>query len=355
MIALLAAVLVLAPQESAQRLRAGQEKLKVRDFDGAIPDFERCLELQPEEYNACFGLGICLWEKEEFKKARDQFAKVVELVEKEKPGAPLPGVHQKLLGCAILLEDFDAAEREATHLLKIQATGEYYYDRALARQRKGDLKGAVEDCESALKEDSLLTKARTLKAELLLAQGDGKAALEELAEAIRLRPSDPEAFLARACAHYRLERWNEADGDLQSVLKLNKGQSSNLETQGYSRALLYLVMVRRGTRPPPKDTVSGFEKVLKGLERNPSKNHLLALPLHMAGQLPEAELLAAAEAAPGRKTQARAEALFFIAELKFLENDQAGARAAFKKCVETGARGVFEHDLAELRLKELGK
>jgi tetratricopeptide (TPR) repeat protein len=136
MTALLLAVLLAAPQDSsAQRLRAGQEKIKVRDFDGAIPDFERCLELQPAEYNASFGLGICFYEKEEYRKARDHFARVVELVEKEQPGAPLPGVHQKLLGCAILLEEFDAAVREASHLLQIQATGEYYYARAIARRR----------------------------------------------------------------------------------------------------------------------------------------------------------------------------------------------------------------------------
>jgi tetratricopeptide (TPR) repeat protein len=355
MIAVLAVLLFLSPlpQESAQRLRAGQEKLKVRDFDGAIPDFERCLQLQPEEFNASFGLGICLWEKEEYKKAREQFARVVELVEKEKPGAPLPGVHQKLLGCAILLEDFDAAEREATHLIQIQATGEYYYDRALARQRKGDLKGALEDAASALKEDSHLTKARSLKAEVLLAQGESKAALEELDEAIRLKPSDPTAFLARACAQYREGHWAEAQRDLQSAAALNKGQNSNLENQGYACAMEYLLRTRLKSPQPPRDAAAGFEKVLKELKRSPSKNHLLALPLYLADQLPETDLLAAAEAAPGRKTQARAEVLFFIAERKLLEGDKAVAREYFKKCAGTGARGNFEHDLALLRLKAL--
>ena len=172
MIALILLLLAAPAQDSsAQRLRAGQEKIKVRDFDGAIPDFERCLQLQPEEYNASFGLGICFWEKEEYRKARDHFVRVVQLVEKEKPGAPLAGVHQKLLGCAILLEEFDAAIREATHLLQIQTTGEYYYARALARRRKGDAKGAIEDCDAAIKEDGLLVKARTLKAEVLLSRG----------------------------------------------------------------------------------------------------------------------------------------------------------------------------------------
>ena len=83
MIPLLLLVLLGPQDSSAQRLRAGQEKIKVRDFEGAIPDFERCLQLQPEEYNANFGLGICFWEKEEYRKSRDHFARVVELVEKQ--------------------------------------------------------------------------------------------------------------------------------------------------------------------------------------------------------------------------------------------------------------------------------
>jgi len=220
---------IRAPQESAQRLRAGQEKIKVRDFDGAIPDFERCLQLQPEEYNASFGLGVCYWEKEEFRKSREHFAKVVELVEKEQPGAPLPDVHQKLLGCAMMLEDFDAAVAEATRLLKFQARAEYFYARALARQRKGDFQGTLEDCADALREEPGLTKVRILRADALLASSDVDAALAEYAAAIQRKPSDPGGPLGRACAYYRLERWKEAAEDLKAARKLNQGQNSNVD------------------------------------------------------------------------------------------------------------------------------
>jgi tetratricopeptide (TPR) repeat protein len=352
-IVVVASVLALFVQQSEVRLRAGQEKVKVRDFDGAIPDFEKCLELNPEQYNAHFGLGTCFWEKDEYKKASGHFAKVVELVEKTTPGAPLPTVHQKLLGCALLLEEFDAAIAEATKLIAIQATAEYYFARALARQRSGDAKGAIEDCDAALKEDNLLTKARTLKAEGLMAGGEGKSAMAELDEAVRLKPSDPAAFLARACAHYREGRWKEAQQDLQSASALSTGLNSNLETQGYAIALDQLVRIR--LQAPGSAGASAFEKTLKSLKKDPSGNHLFALPLYVAGQLPEAGLMAAAEAVPGRKAQARAEALFFIGERKLLAKDLEGAKEAFRNCVETGARGLTEHNLARIRLQELFK
>ncbi|MBI3858288.1 MAG: tetratricopeptide repeat protein [Planctomycetes bacterium] len=355
MTALVAALVLLMPQESAQRLRAGQEKIKTGDYEGAIPDFERCLQLQPEEYNAWFGLGTCFWEKEEFAKSRDHFLKVVQLVERDNPGAALPGVHQKLLACALLLEDFDAAIAEADKLIRIQSTGEYYYARALARRRKGDLKGALDDGAAALKEDPLLTKARTLRAEMLLVRGDPKSALDELAEAIRLRPSDPTAFLARATLLYFEGRWVEARLDLQTVGTLNRGQNNTLENQACACALDWLLVRRLNVPAPAVDPVAAFEKTLKDLKRSPARNHLLGLPLHLADRLSEADLLKAAEAAPGRRSQARAEALFFIGEKKLLLKDVEGARAAFLKCDGDDARGLLEFYLARNRLKELAR
>jgi len=348
---------VLGPgrQESAQRLRAGQEKIKVRDFDGAIPDFERCLQLQPDEYNACFGLGVCFWEKEEFRKARDQFSKVVQLVEKEKPDAPLPGVHQKLLGCAMLLEDFDAAVAEATRLIQFQPTAEYFYARALARQRKGDLKGTIDDCAGALREDTHLTKARTLRAYAIVAGGDPDAGLAEYAAAVRAKPSDPGGYLGRACALYRLERWAEALDDLKAARKFNRGVSSDLEQQGYIAALTTLVQMRSGRKEAAAEEARSFRAVLKEIGKDPAKNHLLSLPLYLAGEVSEADLIRAAEASPARNAQARCEVLFFIAERKLVEGDKAGARQFFRKSVDTGAQGNLEHDLAQIRLIVLGE
>jgi tetratricopeptide (TPR) repeat protein len=348
-------VVCLAPQESAQRLRAGQEKIKVRDFDGAVPEFERCLQLQPEEYNAHFGLGVCCWEKEDFRKARDHFSKVVDLVEKEQPGAPLPEVHQKLLGCAMLLEDFDAAIAEATRLLKFQARAEYFYTRALAGQRKGDLKGTLQDCAEALREEPALTKARTLRAYSLLASSDVDAALAEYATAIRMKSSDPGGPLGRACAYYRLERWKEAGEDLKTARTLNQGQSSNLEEKTYIAALSSLLHLRAGRKPAAAEEAKSLRPLMQELQKDPAKNHLLGLPLYLAGEMTEAELLQAAGAATARKAQALCEAHFFIGERKLLEGDKAGARRSFRACVDTGAQGNFEHGLARIRLIVLGE
>ena len=62
-----------------------------------------------------------------------------------------------------------------------------------------------------------------------------------------------------------------------------------------------------------------------------------------------------AGAATARKSQALCEAQFFIGERKLLEGDKAGARRSFRACVDRGQQGVFEDDLARLRLIVLGE
>lgn len=341
-------------QEAEVRLRAGQEKIKVRDFDGAIPDFERVLALNPDEFNARFGLGICYWEKEEFARAQTQFQKVVERVEAVKPGEALPGVHQKLLACALLLEDFDSAVNEATRLINLQPIAEYYYDRALAFRRKGDPRAALADCARALQEDALMTKARVLRAETLLMTGEVTAAMEEYSTAVRLRPSDRRGYLGRAMAHYFLEQWPEALTDLEAARKHNRGQGSDLEDQAATAALAWLVQSRLGNPEAAAEWVKPYQAWLKEVQVDPLKNHLLGGPLHLSGKISEADLLHTAEGAKARKSQARCEANFLIAERMLLRGDPAGARLGFKACVDAGARGSFEYELALRRLKRLG-
>jgi len=353
-VTLLLILALMAPQESAQRLKAGQEKIKQKDFEGAIPDFERCLELDPEEFNASFGLGICTWEKELYKDCRKHFKRVVELVERKTPGATLTTVHQKLLGCALLLEDFDEAVAEATLLLKDQERAEYYYDRALARYRKGDLNGALEDCGAAVREDGQMVKARVLRASVVYDKGDRATAFADLDRAAQVKPSDPSVPLARACLlMLELEDRNALD-KLRESLKLNAGQTSDLELRAVAHALAWVCERREGREEAAAEEVKAWQGVLKLYERDPKRNHLLCLPLYLGGILTEAELLKAAEGAVCRPAQARCEAQLFIGERKRALKD-AGAPAAYQAARDTGAKGTFEHALSLRRLQELLK
>lgn len=346
---LLLILALLAPQESAQRLKAGQEKIKQKDFAGAIPDFERCLELDPEEFNASYGLGVCFWERERYPECRKQFKRVVELVERKSPGATMTAVHQKLLGCALLLEDFDDAVAEATLLLKDQERAEYSYDRALARYRKGDLNGALDDCATAIREDGQMAKARILRASVIFDKGDPASAFTDLDQAAKAKPSDPSVPLARGCLQMLALKNAEALAEFRTSIKLNAGQTSDLELRAVAHALVWVCERRDGRDEAAAEEVKAWQGALKLYERDPKQNHLLCLPLYLGGVLTEAELTKAAEGAVCRPAQARCEALYFIGERKRAEKDAKGAAAAWAAARETGAKGTFEYAMSALR------
>src|SRR5262249_30513135 len=104
-----------------------------------------------------------------------------------------------------------------------------------------------------------------------------------------------------------------------------------------------------GRKEAAAEEAKSFRAALKDVGKDPSRNHLLSLPLYLAGEVSEAELLKAAEGSPARKAQSLCEVQFFIGERKLGAGDKPGARAAFLKCVDTGARGNFEYDLAAIR------
>jgi tetratricopeptide (TPR) repeat protein len=194
----------------------------------------------------------------------------------------------------------------------------------------------------------LLVKARTLKADAMLARGETEPALAEYAAAIQAKPSSREGYLGRACAFYRLERWAEALADLKTARKVNRGQSSDLEDLAVTATLAWLVQTRAGQKGAAAEEVTSFKGVLKDLRKDPAKNHLLALPLYLAGELPEADLIKAAENSPARSAQALCEVHFVIGERKLLAGDAAGAGDHFGRCT---AEGLFERDVALQRLK----
>src|SRR6185503_14877316 len=123
---------------------------------------------------------------------------------------------------------------------------------------------------------------------------DPDAGLAEYAAAVRAKPSDPGGYLGRACALYRLERWAEALDDLKAARKFNRGVSSDLEQQGYIAALTTLVQMRSGRKEAAAEEARSFRAVLKEIGKDPAKNHLLSLPLYLAGEVSEADLIRAA-------------------------------------------------------------
>ena len=343
--ALWMAALALA-QDAHTLLASGQEKLKAKSYDAAIADFEACLAKDAAQFNAHFGLGVCRWEKDEIRAARTHFGKVVELVERKSPEAALPRVYQQLLACDLLLEDFDRAIEDASYLLKLQATGEYYFDRALAQQRKGDWAEAINDGRKALVESPNLIKARVLRGQVYLLKGDPEWARHEFEEAVKSAPESWEAHAGLGTGDYFLQRPSTARESLEQSRRLNRGITRSLDDDAYCASLLWLLATRRGDPQEASRAAASVEALLQADRIDGSRNRYVRILRYLSGGLSESALLEAAGKVASSRKQAQCEACFFIGEKKLLEGDKAGARDAFRRVLAAEAVGCLEHDAA---------
>ena len=71
-----------------------------------------------------------------------------------------------------------------------------------------------------------------------MALGDETGALEDLAAAIEIDPSDASAFAARALLHHQAERFEEAITDYDQSLELRPGDAATLNNRADARMLL---------------------------------------------------------------------------------------------------------------------
>lgn len=117
-----------------------------RDVDGALRDPDRAIAADPKFIGADLNRALLRSRKGDRRLAAADAAKVVELNPKEARGWFLLG------HCLRESGDFDGAIRALTRLIELDSRApDPDVHRALAREAKGDVRGAIEDGETALR------------------------------------------------------------------------------------------------------------------------------------------------------------------------------------------------------------
>ena len=159
----------------------GEEKYAKRDYQGAIADFDRAIELNPNYFNAYIGRG----------NARDDSG--------DSRGA---------------IADYDRA-------LKISPNNaSAYYNRGVTRSRLGDTQAALSDFTQALKINPNYASAYNNRGIARQSLGDSQGALADFEQAIKFNPNLPQAYGNRGNARERLGDKQGAIADIQKAAEL---------------------------------------------------------------------------------------------------------------------------------------
>jgi tetratricopeptide (TPR) repeat protein len=137
-----------ARRESRQYFNAGVRKLKQKQYTESIEDFDKVLELSPENSKALYNRGLAHYHLEMYNEARFDFENSAKLNPEDSSSFLYLGMMK------YFRNDFHGAIVEYDKTIeRAPYYSNAYYNRGLAKGRLFDLNGAIEDFDRALEID----------------------------------------------------------------------------------------------------------------------------------------------------------------------------------------------------------
>jgi len=145
-------------------------------------------------------------------------------------------------------------------------------NRALCRIQLKDYKGAIADCEQALKMEPSYTKAKKTKANALGQSGDWESAVRELKELAEQDPQD--AGIAKEVRKAELELKKSKRKDYYKIIGVEKDADENQIKKAYRKAA---IIHHPDKNPDDEDAAERFKDIGEAYETlsDPEYVHLL--------------------------------------------------------------------------------
>jgi len=169
------------------------------DFDRAIADFDRAIELRPDTSKAFYNRAISYLRKGEFERSVKDFDRVVQLTPDYAPGFRNRGnAYRGLLAFDRAIQDYDQA---------LKLSPEYavaFSNRGVAYMNKEMYDRAIEDFDHAVRLKPDEGRSYRDRGSALFDKGEFKRAAQDLTKATELARDDPYAAIRRFLAESRV-------------------------------------------------------------------------------------------------------------------------------------------------------
>jgi len=185
LIIILSALLFSCTEESSTHyFKNGSAKYSLEDFNGAIKDLDRAIELQKDYAAAYYVRAICYGELGEMNKANIDFSKVLELN---------PNYKEVFVNRAYYVKaqnnDFEGAIEDYNKFIELNNNGNNAFafnNRGFAKYKLGHYAEALKDIDNSIKIDSQNSYAYKNRALILVALDSLDNACVNLNKAIEL-------------------------------------------------------------------------------------------------------------------------------------------------------------------------
>ena len=206
--------------EAAAHVSSGIEKQKSGDYDGAIADFDRAIEIDPENVGALVNRAVCKQDKDDHLGAISDWDRALELKPDNGGWYVNRGIVKETIG------DYDGALCDYTR--SVECEPDYvvaYIARAYIKTKQRDCEGAIADYDRVIElwpenaaafDDRGLAKSH---------QGNNNEAIVDFNHAIELQPSNADYYLNRGTAKASAKDYLGAISDFARAIELDPGKA----------------------------------------------------------------------------------------------------------------------------------
>ncbi|RKY13529.1 MAG: hypothetical protein DRP82_05285, partial [Planctomycetota bacterium] len=191
------------------------------EYDRAIEDWTKVIELDPKFALAYTNRGLAWDEKGDYDKAIEDYNKAIELKELL-PDEGAQAFYNRGLAW-VHKDDYDKAIEDFTRAIELNPKfAEAFYNRGLAWAHKGNYDRAIEDYNKAIELNSSDAKAFVARGLAWDQKGEHDKAIEDYNKAIELNPNCAEAFYNRGLAWAHKGNYDKAIKDYSKAIELKE-------------------------------------------------------------------------------------------------------------------------------------
>ncbi|HEY9838245.1 MAG TPA: tetratricopeptide repeat protein [Vampirovibrionales bacterium] len=222
---------LLNPANASAYYNRGFERLDIGDYQGAVEDYTRALQIDSNQPTAYNNRGLAKFQIGDFAGAIADYTRSLELNDNEAVVYFNRGFARFNQG------DYTGAIGDYTEsILKAPEQTSAYFYRGEAYGRLGNYQQAAEDYTRAIQLNPQDAVAYNNRGLARYNQADYAGAIADYTEALRLKPDDAVAYLNRGVARSAGADYHGAIEDFTQALSLNEKYASAYNYRGRARA-----------------------------------------------------------------------------------------------------------------------
>ena len=214
-------------------LKSALEKAGQGDHNGALADYAKAIEIDPENADLYFNCALAKHALGDDEGALADYDKALEINPMDTPAYNNRGITKGVLG------DYQGALADHDKAIEINPQHAFAYNnRGITKGVLGDHEGALADHDKAIEINPQYADAYNNRGITKRVLGDHEGVLADHDKALEINPSDADAYNNRGTAKYVLGDYQGALADYDKALEINPEYADAYSNRGITKGAL---------------------------------------------------------------------------------------------------------------------